>query len=741
MNDQPQSSSTSQDNDEIDLLQLLYTILEGKWLILLFMLIATGIAFIYAFGQPSIYKADALLQVESKKAMVPGLEELAGFGGDDTSVSTELELIKSRKIIGQAIDELQLDLIAYPKKFPLFGNIYQRFFSPDETGKLPPVWDKFDAFAFQYAWGNEVIKIDRLMVPDRLLNIPLTLIAKANQSYQLFSNDILLLEGKVGRFAKSKDGLLGLKVDKLTGLSGTKFIVIKQSRLVAIKNLQKRLKVSEKGKKTGIINLVLEGTNKEQIVKILDYIAQTYQKQNLSRSTEEAANALTFLKNQIKPVKEDLDKAEAALNQYRTTNQTADISMETKGILEVVAGIDTELQQLSFKKDELSQKYTVNHPSMQVVISQQRKLLQRKKKTLSKIKKLPKKQQKLFKLESNFKVADAIYHQLLNNIQEFKIAKASKVGNVYIVDKAVVYDKAIKPKKSLILALGALLGLMLGVFVVFLRKALHQTVDNPELLEQVTGLSVYATIPLSKGVSLTRALKNKARKQKTLLANDNITDPAIESLRSLRTSLHFALLEAENNIVMITGPAPNIGKSFISSNFAAVLSAGEKRVLLIDADMRKGYLHNLLNLKMSPGLSGLISDKHSTEDTIHTVSIGNHSMDVITRGQTPPNPSELLMHSNFKELLDKFSDMYDLILIDTPPVHAVTDPTIIAAHCGVTFMVVRHNQHTMKEIEHAVTRLAQTGIETKGFIFNGYIAKKSSYGYGYQSYYGEYKSN
>jgi tyrosine-protein kinase Etk/Wzc len=85
--------------------------------------------------------------------------------------------------------------------------------------------------------------------------------------------------------------------------------------------------------------------------------------------------------------------------------------------------------------------------------------------------------------------------------------------------------------------------------------------------------------------------------------------------------------------------------------------------------------------------------------------------------------------------------MYDLILIDTPPVHAVTDPTIIAAHCGVTFMVVRHNQHTMKEIEHAVTRLAQTGIETKGFIFNGYIAKKSSYGYGYQSYYGEYKSN
>ena len=741
MNDQVQSSRASQDDDEIDLLELLGTLLEGKWLIFLFMLIAVGLAFIYAFGQQSIYKADALLQVESKTAAVPGIEELAGFGGDDTSVSAELELIKSRKIIGQAVDELKLDLIAAPKKFPLLSNVHQRFFSPDETKKFPPVWDKFDEFAFQYAWGNEAIKINSLTVPDKLLNKPLTLIAKENKSYHLFVTDTLLLKGKIGQPAQSKDGSLKLRVDVLVGLPETKYSLVKQSRLVAIERLQQRLKASEKGKKTGIISLALTGANKEQMVKILDYIAKIYQKQNRNRSTKEAANALGFLKTQIKPIEDKANRAEAALSQYRTEHQTADISMETKGVLEVVAGIDTELQQLSFKRDELGKKYTDNHPSMQVVISQQRKLQQRKKKASLEIVKLPKKQQELFKLESNFKVADAIYHQLLNNIQEFKIAKASKVGNVYIVDKAVAHGGAIKPKKSLILALGGLLGLMLGVLIVFLRKALHQTVNSPEELERVTGLSVYATVPLSTGVSLTRALKNKAKKQKSLLANDNITDPAIESLRSLRTSLHFALLEAKNNIVMITGPAPGIGKSFISSNFSAVLAASEQRVLLIDADMRKGYLHNLLNLNKSPGLSGLISSKHSIEDTIQTAAIGEHTMDVITRGQTPPNPAELLMHSNFEQLLNKFSDMYDLILIDTPPVHAVTDPSIIGAHCGVTFMVVRYNQHVMPEIERAVSRLAQTGIETKGFIFNAYVAKKSKYGYGEYSYYGDYKSD
>ncbi len=727
MNDQLTTTPQSED-DEIDLLELLSTILSGKWFILGVTLLSILLSLIYAFGQQPIYKADALLQVESESSGIPGIEDLAGLGGEDASVGTELEIIKSRKILGQAVKELRLDITAQPKRVPLLGNTYKHLFNQNSTNKPPMIGG-------EYAWGNESIQINRLEVSKGLLNTPLILIKTGDNSFKLFQDGEILLSGKIGEFTKSDDNKIQINVADLKAQKGTKFTIIKWSSLRAIKNLQKNLKASEKGKKTGIITLVLQGSSKPVIVKTLDHISKTYLQQNKSRSSEEASNALKFLEEQIKPVQEKAESAEADIKKYRTTNQTADMSMETQAVLEVVANIDTELQHLYLKRDELSQRYKEGHPTIQALNSQETRLNNRKEQTLSKISELPETQQELLKLEGDYKVANSIYTDLLNNIQEFKIAKASSVGNVYIIDTAVVHDKPVKPKKAMILALGGLLGIMLGTLIVFIRKALHQAVNNPEKLESTTSIPVYATVPLTKAVNLTKGIK-KHKQQKSLLAINNPTDPAIESLRSLRTSLHFALLEAKNNIVMITGPSPSIGKSFIASNFSAVIAASEQRVLLIDADMRKGYLHKLLNKEVSPGLSDLISGKVTLEETIHTVEVGDNTFDIITRGQTPPNPSELLMHSHFEELLNQFSSQYDLIIIDTPPVHAVTDPTIIGKHSGVVFMVVRSNQHSMKEIEHAVARLAHTGIETKGFIFNGYEAKKSgSYGgYDYHSY-------
>lgn len=742
MNNQVQTTKTHQDDDdEIDLLKLLDTLLDGKLLIFLFTLIALLLAFVYANSKTAIYKADALLQVEAKKAGIPGLEELAGLGGDDTSISTELELIKSRKTLGKAVDDLKLGMLAYPKRFPILGAFYHHIFAKKDYEKLPPIWGTFDDFSAKYAWGNEQIQLERLDVPKALLNKPLTLILKKSNAYTLFSGETLLLEGKIGRSATNKEGTVRLFVSQLTGIPDTQYTLIKQSRLTAISILQDQLKASEKGKKTGMINLVLEGSNKPLLIEILNHISNTYIDQNKTRSAEEAKKALHFLEGEIKPLKNKAETAENKLRVYKTDHTTADMLIETQNLLKVEAEIETDIQKLSFKQEELSLKYTLNHPSMRVVLSQIGELKKKKKRIEKEKGKLPVQQQELLGLERDFKVANILYHDLNNKIQEFKIAEASSIGNAYLIDKAVVFDAVVKPKKSLILAIGTILGLMLGIVTVFLRKALHQMVDDPEQLELVTGIPVYATVPLSTAVSLTRGLRDR-KKQKSLLALDHPDDPAIESLRSLRTSLHFALMEAKNNIVMITGPSPEIGKSFISSNFAAVLSSSEQRVLLIDADMRKGYLHNLLNVGMSPGLSGLITQKHTLEETIHTIKLGNNSsMDVITRGQTPPNPSELLMHSHFETLLNQLSSRYDLILIDTPPVHAVTDPVIIGAFAGVTFMVARYNQHAMKEIEHAIQRLSQTGIETKGFIFNAYVPKKRGGSYGYQSYYGEYKSN
>ncbi|HIO97031.1 MAG TPA: polysaccharide biosynthesis tyrosine autokinase [Leucothrix sp.] len=727
------------EEDDVNLTNLIHTVLEGKWPILFFLLSFFTLAFIYAYGKTPTYQADALLQVEKKKGGVPGLEDLAGLSLEDATVGTELELIRSRKILGQAVEALKLDIIAAPRKFPLISNVYRKFFRAGNAGnydKLPSVWSKFDNYTHKFAWGDERIRIESLKLPKKLRNLPLTLVAGEKNSFKILDADEnLLLTGKVGSPSMSKNRDIKIFVSELKALSGTQFIIEKMSKLIAIEALQKKLQAEEKGKKTGIMQLVLEGPDKKVISQILNHISQTYLEQNKSRSSEEASNALGFLEEQVGPVKSYLEKAEARLKQYRIENKTADLSLETSAVLNVVSTLDTELQKLSLKKDELKQRYTNNHPTIQAIVSQERQLNKRKQATLAKIERLPNKQQHLLKFERDFKVASSIYNDVLNNIQEFKIAKASSVGNVYIVDSAVTHDKAIKPKKSLIIAIGTLLGGIFGVGLVFLRKMLRNTVDDPEVLERKTGIPVYASIPLSKSVTLTSRLSNKDRRQKSLLALEDSSDLTIESLRSLRTSLHFALLEAKNNIVMITGPSPNTGKSFISSNFAAVLATAEQRVLLIDADMRKGYLHNVLDLEMSPGLSEMISGKVAIEDAIHTIQISDHCLDVITRGQTPPNPSELLMHSNFEELLTSLSGQYDLILIDTPPIHAVTDPAIIGSHAGVVFMVAYAGLHPMREIEHAVARLAQTGIETKGFIFNGYVPKKNGYNYGYGYYY------
>ncbi len=735
MNDQVNTHTDQSHDDEIELLELFYTILAGKWHIIAASLLSLLLALVYAFGQQPTFKADALLQVESEKAGVPGIEALSGFGGGDSSVATELEIIKSRKILGHAVQDLKLDITAQPKRIRFLGNFYKHLFSPESIAK-PTI---LSGNLSNYAWGNESIKINRLTVDEKYLNKPLTIINNGDGKFTLWNSDgDTLLSGDIGQFISKNN--VSINISELIAEAGTEFSITKWSTLNAIEDLRKQIKVSEKGKKTGIISIVLEGKNKQLIVGVLDHISNTYLKQNKSRSSEEASKALAFLEEQIKPIKEKVDIAEANVRKYRTINQTADMSIETQAVLRVVADIDTELQRLSLKRDTLALRYTGNHPTFQAINSQEEKLKQRKKKTLSEISALPGTQQELLRLQRDYNVANTIHSDLLNNIQENKIAKASSVGNVYILDAAVVHDKPIKPKKALILALGLLLGGMLGTLFVFLRKALHKTVDNPTVLEERTNISVYATVPLTKDVKLTSGLK-KNKRQKSLLAIEKPTDPAIESLRSLRTSLHFALLESKNNIVMITGPSPGIGKSFVSSNFAAVIAASEQRVLLIDADMRKGYLHNLLNKKVTPGLSDLISDNTTLEDAIHTVQVGDNSLDIITRGQTPPNPSELLMHSNFEKLLSQLSGLYDLILIDTPPIHAVTDPIIIGKHSGVVFMVVRHDQHSMKEIEHAVARLSQNGINTKGFIFNGYVAKKGSHGYDYHSYYGDYSSD
>ncbi|TEW55757.1 polysaccharide biosynthesis tyrosine autokinase [Psychromonas sp. RZ22] len=705
--------------DVIDLGKLLGLLLDSKWLIVCVTTIFAVIGIAYALLATPIYKADALLQVETKNT---GMSALVGDMGDmfsaESSATTEVEIIKSRMILGQTVDQLNLTIQATPIYWPVIGKGLARLQNESAS-----------------------IVITRFQAPESNVDQSFILQVDDNQlgSFSIIDeDDNKIVSGLVGE-ALDKNGY-SLFVQHLDAPNGSKFNISKRSKLDAIQWLQENLSVSERGKQTGILSLSFSGENKAQIEKILNDISQYYFLQNVKRDSAEAEQSLAFLNKHLPSIKSELTTAEDTLNAYRQKNESVDLGLEAKSTLETMVELESQLNELTFKESEISQRFTKDHPAYKSLLDKRKVLLGEKKRLNAQITKLPKTQRAVLRMTRDVEVNQQIYIQLLNKVQELSILKAGTVGNVRILDKAQSYTNAVKPKKPLIVVLATLLGGMLSVAFVLLKAAFHRGVENPTEIEAL-GLPVYASIPKSDWQEKLDA-KFKRKKHPNSIANilaeANPADLSVEALRGLRTSLHFAMMEAKNNVVMISGPAPGIGKSFVSINFAAVIAKTGQKVLLIDADMRKGHLNKRFGLEAEKGLSDILSGQLAFAEVTKDSKIEN--LDVVTRGKTPPNPSELLMHGRFAEFIDWASKEYDLILIDTPPVLAVTDPSIVGALAGTSLMVGRFDQTTVKEVEVALHRFDMAGIEIKGFILNA-VEKKasSSYGYGYYNY--SYKSD
>ncbi|MDF4743896.1 polysaccharide biosynthesis tyrosine autokinase [Vibrio parahaemolyticus] len=709
-------------DDEIDLGKLFGIILDAKWLILctvvLFSIVGVGVAIL----STPIYKADALIQIESKSS--GGISAMVGDMGElfsaESSATTEIEIIKSRMILGGTVDKFNLTTVASPNYMPIIGKGLARI------------------------QGEQIsINVTRFNAPSYAVGIPLTLeVVDAEQKAFKLTEDSgsVVLEGKVGELLE-KNGYQFLATE-LVAQTGDSFTVSKISKLDAINKLQENLSISERGKQTGIISLSFSGEDRTKIQAILNDISQNYFLQNVQRNSAEAEQSLEFLKGHLPDIKTKLTASEDVLNRFRQENESIDLGLEAQSTLKVMVELEAQLNELTFKESEISQRFTQDHPAYKSLLDKRQTLLKEKERLNKQVQKLPKTQREVLRMTRDVEVNQQIYIQLLNKVQELNIIKAGTVGNVRILDSAQSFSKPIKPKKALIVVLATLLGGMAGVAFVLIRAAFHRGVETPDQIEQM-GIPVYASVPKSiqqlEFASKLKRNKSKGNNELVLLAEANPADLSIEALRSLRTSLHFAMMEAKNNVLMISGPAPSIGKTFVSTNFAAVAAKTGQKVLLIDADMRKGYLQQCFGLRWDNGLSEYLSGKVAPSNIIKSTSIDN--LNVVTRGQVPPNPSELLMHPRFKSFIDDMSAEYDLVIIDTPPVLAVTDPSIVGALAGTTLMVARFDQTTLKEIEVARGRFEQSGVEVKGVILNAVEKKASnSYGYGYGYYNYAYKS-
>lgn len=672
------------ENDEIDLGRLLGYLIDGRWWIVSITCFFMMMGVAYALLVTPVFKANALLQVEKKTSGTALLGDMADvLGGEQADAAAEIELLTSRMVLGRTVQELHLDTVVTPDFFPLVGRGVSRL-----MGQPYPR-----------------MAISRFEVASELIGTSFTLTLTGENRFTLEVKG-RVLEGQVGKLLQNED--VTLLLSDVAAYEGQVFTLAKKPVLDVIAELQSGLQVSEKGKNTGIISLALEGEDKGRIRAVLDNISQNYLQQNVLRKTEEAQKSLDFLQTHLPQVKDDLNRSEELLNTYRQQNESVDLSLEAKAALDTMVGIEKQLNELTFREAELQQLYTRQHPAYIVLMEKRQTLINTKNNINKSIKRLPKTQQDILRLTRDVQVGQEIFVQLLNKQQELNIMKAGTIGNVRIIDDAAVETRAVKPKKPLIVVLATLLGGMLSVGLILVRAAFHRGVESPEQLEEM-GLSVYATIPYSEDQAKIEQQKKKGRKamalNEALLAARNPADLAMESLRSLRTSLHFAMMEAKNNIVMISGPGLGLGKTFVSTNFAATLAMGGKKVLVIDADLRKGHMQKVMGQEMGAGLSAYLAGQSEMMQVISKT--GFDGLDFVCRGAVPPNPSELLMHPRFKALLDWASEHYDFVIVDSPPILAVTDAAIVGQHVGASLLVARFAKTAVKEVEVAIRRFEQ----------------------------------
>lgn len=723
-------SQIDQSEDSINLASYLDLIFDNRWLITSIVILVTAIGATYAAMSTPVYEANILVQVEDSASSSKNiLGDLSSVFDLKTAATAEIEILRSRFVITRAVKNQQLNITAGPRYFPVFG----RWISRNNKQLSEPGLFGYGG----YAWGNERIDVAVLNVPEGLENVSFVLTSTGNQGYKLTLPDGSEINGRVGdTIRKNTDqGTIELLVASLSARPGVRFNLAQAPLLETVEKLQGTLTISERGKQSGIIGVALEGINPQKTADTLNEIGREYIRQNVERKSEEAEKSLAFLDKQLPLMKENLEHAEAEYNSLRNNRGTVDLNEEAKSILQQSVLSQTKLIELKQKRDELLTRFQESNPLVQAVTQQIETVKAEIENVNSRIKRMPAIEQDVLRLTRDVKVNTELYTTLLNSAQQLRLVKASKVGNARLLDVAERPLKPVRPKRAAITGLAVLIGLFLGVIGAIIKRNLFGGVDEPHQIEQILGLTVSAAIPHSEKQKELYAAMQLNPNKVSVLAYEDPQDLAIESLRSFRTSLQFSMLGAVNNIVMISGPTPGVGKSFVSVNFAAVLASAGKRVLLVDADLRKGYLQKYFGLKRENGLAEILDGSLRIADAIHRNVVEN--VDFVSTGSLPARPAELLANERFNEFLTSISPSYDFVVVDTAPVLAVGDALIVAPHVGAVFNIVRGGANTIGEIEESVKRFKQAGTVVTGIVFNGLKPRIGGYGYG--SKYGKYR--
>lgn len=764
-------SRPGKDDGEFTASDMLKLLRDHIGMLLLFIGAAAALATAYAFLAKPIYSADVVVRVDPPDPNALGITPAnqQQMQQQPQAVNqlapAEISVMQSRSVLEPVVKQFHFDIKAKPHTFPVLGQLADMF---AKRGHLAPAWLGLDS----YGWGGEELNIGRLDVPASLEDSKLDFTLLANNQYELRDPDgDVILRGTVGRPATANG--VSMLVNSVVGRPGVHFDVTRYNTLDAIALMRKTMKVTESAKDTGIVQISFNSDDPGLTADVANALGQAYLAAAISSRQANDTKTLDFIRGELPRLERDLKTAEGNLSAFRSKSQSVQPVNEAQTYLQ---GSITSMQQLAMlqlQRTQALQRFQPDSPQVKNLDQQIAQFQATNKQIQSRFDSMPASERENAELTRDARVAETIYLGMMNKSEELSVRRASTSGGAHVVDQALRPHRPVKPNKLLVIIAGTGLGFFVGTFFIFLRRHAMIGVTDPMFVERRLSVPVLGEVLFSRQQTMLdheiavspvdraslgfsapepgstvppKALplyreepRNAAYKMPNVpevdrdarvLASRFPHDPAVEALRAVRTELYRDLVNAPNNIVMLTGPIPSAGKSFVAANLAVLLAEIGLKVLLIDADMRRGHIASFFKQSNPGGLADVLKGDIGLADAIRYVGVP--SLSFMSCGGYPENPSELLMMPRFRDMLANLSEQFDLVLIDTPPFLVVTDAAIVTSDAGSTVLVLRSGIQSEEEIEETVKKVQRSGGRLIGSVFNAIPRRRSnsrSYGY------------
>lgn len=716
-----------------------------RWIILFVVILCTLVAAFHAVQKKPQYSSSIQIKVSGDTDSISSATSvISALGGDVGGMKAqpaaiETALLESPFILGKVIDKLKLDINVSPRRFPIVG----KYFANSYEGNGPAN----ALFGMKkYAWGGEKLTVDELHVDSSLINKSMLLIVGKHDNYELFTpKGQKLLSGKVGELLASSAGpnpKVTINISGIVARPGTQFYIKKRNMANAIGSINNFMVIEEAGYKkrqaTGILKVAYTAGSPEAVTTFLNTLADTAYEMGVQLQSEKATQTLGFLNQELPKVQSSLLNAETNLTEFQAETGSLDIEDQLNFYLQQMASMQQSLEKLELAKTEMLQNYTAEHP---YIITIDKKIKQSQEsidELRHKMMNLPIEDKKSAEFLRDVETKNQMYLILLNRQQELQVLAAGVTSNIKILSYAGEPPIMIVPNKILITILGFMVGVFLSVLYILVRMLTSNNVADPFIIEEQFGLDVKAIVPFSDhqkqiAQEIKEGLPKINKKQSYFLAERYPDDVVVESLRSLRTNIQLNMLGSDSKVVTIYSLTPNAGKTFTSINTACLLSDLNKRVLLVDADLRKGAIKDAIGLDKVSGLSDYLSGKCEFEDIIHTYK--ENKLSIVPRGKNLPNTADLLASERLETFFAKAREHFDLVVVDSPPILLLTDAILMGQHSDVNLFVLACGQHSMRDIKAGVNLFVRNNIEISGVVMN-FNHKTHSYTYSYKYQYG-----